>query len=242
MKAPSPVSVPTADGAMPAHLWSPHTPDRAAGPGLVVLQEIFGISDYVRARCADLAALGYVVLAPEIYWRLDEAEIDEQDPDVLATALGVVSRLDWPAAVGDAVAAIEHLGSREDVEGVGVLGFCFGGGLGFNAAAQGDPAVLVSYYGSALPGLTGLAPQVRCPSLHHFGTDDSYIPMEQVEAIRAAVTSDGSRADVEFHLHEGAGHAFDNPHPAFHHAEASAAAWGQTTRFLQRYLPTVRRG
>jgi carboxymethylenebutenolidase len=62
--------------------------------------------------------------------------------------------------------------------------------------------------------------------------------MEQVEAIRAAVTEGGTREDVEFHLHDGAGHAFDNPHPAFHHAAGSAAAWEQTSAFLSRHLPT----
>lgn len=228
---PTSVTIPTADGDMPGHLWLPPS---GTGPGLVVLQEIFGVSDYIRSRSADLAALGYVVLAPEIYWRLDEAGLDESGDDVLERAMGLVARVDWPRAVADAVAALGALRGRAEVTaGTGVLGFCFGGGLAFEVAAHADPDVLVAYYGSALPQLLDLAPAVRAPSLHHFGTDDAYIPMETVERIREAVAG----PEVEFRLHEGAGHAFDNPHPIFHHARASTEAWAQTTDFLGRRLP-----
>lgn len=203
-----------------------------------MLQEIFGVTDYIRARCADLADLGYAVLAPEIYWRLDDTTVDESDPDFLQLAMAVVGRLDWDLAVRDGLAATADLASQPTVGEVGLVGFCFGGGLAFGVAAQGDPAVLVSYYGSALPQLIGLADHVACPQLHHFGTADAFLPMDQVEQVRSAVTADGSRPDVEFELHEGAGHAFDNPHPVFHHTAASAAAWQQTADFLGRRLPT----
>lgn len=236
MTAPLQHAVATPAGDLPAQLWVPA--GDGPRPGLVVLQEIFGVSNYIQARCADLADLGYVVLAPEIYWRLDDAEIDESDPEFLQQAMALVGRLDWDLAVQDTLAAGADLASRPGVTEVGIVGFCFGGGLGFNAAAQGDPAVLVSYYGSALPQLTGLAEQVTCPQVHHFGTADTFIPMDQVEQVRAAVTADGSRPEVEFELHEGAGHAFDNPNPMFHHAAASAAAWQLTTDFLGRRLPT----
>ncbi len=63
--------VTTADGEMPAHLW---LPESGSGPGLLLLQEIFGVSAYIRRRAADLAAAGYVVLAPALYWRLDEQD------------------------------------------------------------------------------------------------------------------------------------------------------------------------
>ena len=229
---PTSVAVPTADGPMPAHLW---LPPGGSGPGLVVLQEIFGVSDYVRARCADLAALGYVVLAPELYWRLPQQQVEESRDDFIEVGAGLASQLEWDDAVADATAALEDLAERPETDRpVGVLGFCFGGGLAFAVAAAADPAVLVAYYGSALPRLLDLAPQVTAPSLHHFGTQDTYIPPEQVEQIRAAV--DGP--EVEFHLHEGAGHAFDNPHPAFHHRAASQRAWATTEDWLVAQLPT----
>lgn len=218
------------DGDMPSHLWLPPS---GTGPGLVLLQEIFGMSPYIRSRAADLAALGYVVLAPELYWRA-EGSVDESSTEFLEQGMALAAQLDWDRTVADAVASVDALRSRPEVTGgVGVVGFCFGGGVAFNVAAETDVDLLVSYYGSALPQLLGLAGSVSAPSLHHFGTEDAYIPMETVEEIRAAVAG----PEVEFHLHDGAGHAFDNPHPLFHHARASADAWRVTTDFLARRLP-----
>ena len=209
-------------------------PQADSGPGIVLFQEIFGVTDYIRQRAADLAGLGYVVLVPEIYWRLDDAEIDENGPNLLEAAMAVVGRLDWGTAVSDGVAALAALRQDPHVRGgAGVMGFCFGGGLAFNVAAESDPDVLVSYYGSALPDLLDRAGDVTAPSLHHFGDVDAYIPAETVERIRSAVARDG----VEFETYAGAGHAFDNPLPMFHHADASARAWQTTTKFLAERLP-----
>ena len=209
---------------MPVHEWGPADGDV---PGLLLLQEIFGVSDYIKQRAADLAALGYYVIAPEIYWRLDYTELDESAPDVLEKAIALASQVNWDLAVSDSVAALDYLRSRD--AGTGVIGFCFGGGLGFNVAAESPPDVLVSYYGSALPQLLELAPNVTSASLHHFGDDDVYLSVDDIV---------GALGDAEIHRYPGAGHAFDNPSPAFHHAEASGLAWRRTVAFLSRQLPT----
>ncbi len=227
-------TVPTPDGDMPAVLW---TPAGGTGPGILLLQEIFGVSSYIRRRGAALAEAGYVVLAPELYWRLDPAlePLDESAPDVVDQAMSRAMSLDWEQTVADATAALTALTARDGVDRVGVLGFCFGGGLGFNVAAVSDPDCLVSYYGSALPGLLDLAPQVDATSLHHFGTADDYIPLETVEQIREAVTAEENT--VVFETYEGANHAFDNDDFYFHHPEASDLAWERTLRFLAEHLP-----
>jgi carboxymethylenebutenolidase len=229
-------TVPTPDGDMPAVIW---TPSGGSGPGILLLQEIFGVSRYIRRRGAALAEAGYVVLAPELYWRLDPAlePLDESAPDVLEQAMGRVTSLDWDQTVADATAALQALRARDDVDGVGVLGFCFGGGLGFNVAAVSDPDCLVSYYGSSLPDLLGLAPQVSATSLHHFGLADDYIPREAVEQVQEAVTS-GDNV-VVFETYEGANHAFDNDDFFLHHPEASGLAWERTLRFLGEHLPVA---
>lgn len=211
-------------------------PEAGSGPGIVLFQEIFGVSDYIKSRAADLAALGYVVFVPEIYWRLDDSEVDDSRDDALERGLALMSRVDWDAAVRDGVATLSVARADEHVRGgVGVVGFCFGGGLAFHVAAVDDPDVLVSYYGSALPNLLGLAGEVTAPSLHHFGTSDDYVPLEVVERIREAVAGE----HVRFELYDAAGHAFDNPMPIFHHPEASAAAWRNTVDFLSTYLPAA---
>lgn len=226
---PQTVGIEAVDGSIPGYLW---LPAGGTGPGLVLCQEIFGVSEYIRARAADLAELGYVVLVPEFYHRLPVQTVDETREDFLQQGMGLAGQIDWDLAVAEGVAALGWLAGHESVIGhPGLIGFCFGGGLAFNVAAKSEPSALVSYYGSALPGLLGLAGQVSCPQLHHFGESDSFIGPEQVAAIRAAVEA-GGRA--EFYTYPGADHAFDNSLPAFHHEAASEAAWPRTVEFLGR--------
>ncbi len=231
------LSVEVRGGAMPADL---HLPESGQGPGLVVFQEIFGVTDYISSRAADLAALGYVVLVPHLYWRLGD-QVVEEGGDGLPRAIELVGRFDWEAGVRDGVAALAAVRDRAEVRGpAGVVGFCFGGGMAFNVAAaagadRAAPDALVSYYGSALPDLLGMAPRVTSPSLHHFGLEDAYIPVDTVREIEAAVTADND--DVTFLTYEGAGHAFDNPAVLFHHEAASRQAWVATESWLLEKLP-----
>ena len=222
------VTVATESGAMPAHLWRPPSEQ---GPAILLLQEIFGVSPYIRRRAAALAAAGYLVLAPDLYWRTEGPPLDEAAPDAVEAAMSRASSLDWETTVGDAVAALRHLRDLPEVTGsVGVLGFCLGGGLAFNVAAVADPDVLVSYYGSGLPDLLELAPRVSAPSLHHFGLCDDYIDVATVARIRDAVTESGG--DVVFETYEGANHAFDNDDFHLYDPDASALAWQRTLDFL----------
>jgi len=233
--ASHPVAV--TDGEVPADLY---LPEAGTGPGVVLFQEIFGVTDYIRSRAQDLADLGYVVLVPHLYWRIGD-EVVSEAADGLPRAMELVGKLDWDAAVGDGAAVLDALQDLPSVDGpVGVLGFCFGGGLAFNVAAVtgaagAGPDALVSYYGSALPDLLGLAPQVSAPSLHHFGLDDDYIPVDTVREVEAVVTAGND--DVTFLTYPGAGHAFDNPSPVFHHDGASQEAWAATTAWLAEKLP-----
>jgi len=227
------IEIATDDWPMPTQLW---LPPQQTGAAVVVFQEIFGVGRYIRTRCADLAALGYVVLAPEIYWRLGVVAVDESADDLLAQGMALAQQVDWDVATSDGVIAVQHARRMIEVTGdVGAVGFCFGGGLAFNVAAEEPLDALVSYYGSALPQLHPLAPKVGAPSLHHFGDADTFIPLETVREIETAVTA---QPDVTFEIHPGAGHAFDNPALLFHHAEASAAAWASTVLFLSDHLRT----
>lgn len=213
-------------------------PEKGSGPGLVVIQEIFGLNDYVKGVCGRLAALGYVALAPDLYSRLEpDIAIDESSPDSLPRAFGYVQRLDVPQAVDDAIATLQHLRELPELTDrkAGIIGFCLGGGIAYFVAARADPDVAVCYYGSAIADGLGEAGRVTCPVLFHFGDADEYVPEEKREQVRAAFED---RPGVEFHLHPGANHAFDNHNAAmFHHPEAAARAWQQTVPFLRRELP-----
>lgn len=230
------IQVDTPDGPMTAEWFAPAGQTTAT---VVVCQEIFGVTDYIRGRCRDLAAEGYGVLAPHFYWRLGSdgtaPEITEAGEEALGQAMGLVGRLDFEAAVADGAAAVESLRSSGNGSRVGLLGFCFGGGLAFAIAARTPADALVSYYGSALPSLLDLAPRVTAPSLHHFGEADAFIDADAQQRVRDAVTAQGAR----WESHPGADHAFDNSAGQWHHPEASARAWATTTAFLHQRLPTA---
>ncbi len=205
--------------------------------GIVVIQEIFGVNDYIKGVCERLAKLGYVALAPDLYWRLEPGiAIDEKEPGGLQKAFDNVGKLDFAKAGDDAVAALEHLRALPEVAGgrAGIIGFCLGGGISYMVAALSDPVTCVSYYGSAVPNALELAGQVKGPILFHFGGADDYIPAEKQQAVREAFAQN---QQAEFHVHEGAGHAFDNHNAAmFHHERAAREAWAQTVEFLKRTL------
>ena len=227
------IAAPDGTGSFTAHVA---LPEAGTGPGVVVLHEIFGVNEYIIGASRRLAELGYVALAPDLFWRIAPGLALGHDEEGLTKAMENVQRFDAGTAVLDAAAAVEHLRSLPEVRGgVGVLGFCLGGTLAYLVAAASEPDATVSYYGSGVADALDQAVHIECPTLVHFGGDDPYIPREQIDAVVAGL--DG-RAGIEVVVHEGAGHAFDNHlAPGFHQPEAAEAAWQRTKAFLAEALP-----
>jgi len=225
--------VQTTDGPFDLTVW---LPDAATGPGLLLIQEIYGVSDYIRAVAEDLAGLGYVVAAPDLFWRLKRNYQADHDDKGLAESLELSSRFDAEQGVADSAAALEHLRSLPEVDGgTGVLGFCLGGSIAYFLAAQGGLDAAVSFYGSAVPGHLDALDRVGIPLQLHFGGSDPYIPRDQVARVEAAAAT---HAHVELHVEEDAGHAFHNRKaPMFYVPQPAARAWRRTEEFLQRHLP-----
>jgi carboxymethylenebutenolidase len=224
-------------GSFGGHLT---VPESGNGPGLLLLQEIFGVGDFLKAKADDLAGLGYVVLCPDVFWRIEPGIALAHDESAMETAFGYVSRfateVDDETKIADLGAALEHLRSLPEVGGhqAGVMGYCLGGLLAFLVACHCGPDACVSYYGSGIADRLNECDQLTCPIVFHFGGNDPYIPNEQVDAIRARL---GERPNVEIHVQHQAGHAFENHlAPQFHDPTAAAASWPLTVDFLQRNL------
>jgi carboxymethylenebutenolidase len=211
-------------------------PPSGRGPGLVLVQEIFGLDDYLRSVAADLASLGYVVVVPELFWRTSPGWSSTHDEAGVAASMEVAAAFDPALGLSDVLEAVAHLRSSPAVTGeVGVLGFCLGGSLAFAAAAAGDPDVAVSFYGSTVPGQVADLAEITCPIQFHFGGQDPFIPRSDVRLVESAVAA---HPGAEIHVQEEAGHAFhNNVAPMFHHPAAAARAWDLTTAFLRRTLP-----
>jgi len=219
-------------GQMDLHVWTPDSPPRAA---ILLIQEIFGVGPYIRAVAERLAAAGYLVGAPDVFWRFAPNWEAGHDEAGLTGSMQMVQQLDFPTAVGDLVLAFDQLAAQPGIDKPpAVMGFCLGGTLAWAVAANAAPSVCVSYYGSGVPGMLGMIDQVKCPTLFHFGNQDAFIPNEGVDAIGAAIAGrEGFVLNVE-----NAGHAFDNHESEmFWNENAAKAAWAKTMAFLQLYLP-----
>jgi carboxymethylenebutenolidase len=227
-------SVEVPGGSFDLPVW---LPDGGTGPGLLLIQEIFGISDYIREVAEDLANLGYVVAAPDLFWRLEPGFQAAHDEEGLNRSLAMGQRFDAEQGVADSVAALDHLAALPEVEGgVGVIGFCLGGTIAYFVAAQSDVAAVVSFYGSGVPDSLDALDRITAPVLFQFGGNDPYIPRDQVARVEEAAAG---RENVEIHVEEDAGHAFHNrKSPMFHMPEPAARAWQRTEEFLRRHLPT----
>lgn len=228
-------SIPVGDDHFDAYCA---VPSGGSGPGVLMFQEIFGINDNMRTLAGRLADAGYVVLVPDMFWRI-ERRFERNDEAGMADAFAIVQQLDWQKAVEDITAAHAHLRQMPECTGkIGAIGFCLGGGLAFAAATMSrvdgrgiDAAVC--YYGSAINGMLGEVSRLECPALFHYGKNDPYIPPENIAEVEAAVSG---RPGVEFYRYD-AGHAFSNEDaPSLYDAKAAAEAWPRTLDFLGRHL------
>ncbi|GAB2853021.1 dienelactone hydrolase family protein [Actinoallomurus bryophytorum] len=203
---------------------------------MLLIPEIFGVSDYIEAVAEDLAGLGYVVAAPDLFWRLHPGWRAAHDEEGVRSSLELAQRFDFEQGVADSAAGLRHLTDLPEVGGeVGIVGFCLGGSIGYFLAAQNAAAAVVSFYGSAVPDRLELLDAIERPLQFHFGGDDPYIARTEVAKVEEAVRT---RANAEIHVEERAGHAFHNRMaPMFYVPEPAARAWRRTEDFLSRHLP-----
>lgn len=230
--------VSTPDGSFDLTVW---LPEAGHGPGILLIQEIFGVGDYIHAVAGDLTALGYVVAAPDLFWRIKPGYRAAHDEAGVAESLALGARFDAERGVADAELALARLAALPEVRGgLGVIGFCLGGSIAYFLAARAEVDAVVSFYGSAVPGAVDALAGISAPIQFHFGGADPYIPRDQVARVEEAVRG---RDNAEIHVEEDAGHAFHNRMaPMFHQPGPAARAWRRTEEFLARHLPVHRAG
>ncbi|MGH8982581.1 MAG: dienelactone hydrolase family protein [Acidimicrobiia bacterium] len=224
--------VPAPDGdSFDAHVALPAS---TKGPGVLLFHEALGSTGYLRDVADQLGGLGYVVLAPDVFWRQERNVELEHDEAGMMRAGELLGTFDPALGASDMAGALAFLRDQPEVSGsVGVVGHCFGGLMSYLVACQADPDCAVSYYGVGIDQALDQASTLACPALFHFGTDDAFVPVETVAKLRDAL---GAKPTVEFETYDGAGHAFDNPHAPWHDPDAAARAWERTRTFLGEHL------
>lgn len=209
-------------------------PDSGSGPGLLVVQEWWGLVPQIKRTCDRLAAEGFVALAPDLY-RGDYAEHTEMDK-----ANELMTTLPPDRAARDMAGAIDFLLGHEAVRGdkVGVVGFCMGGMLTLMIAAlQGDKVgAAAPFYGAPLGDMAPDWSSLTAPVQGHFAENDDFFPPAAVKDLERQLTDMGK--DVEFIVYPSTGHAFGNEENALgtHDEQAAATAWDRATTFLKAKL------
>ncbi len=201
-------------------------PDSTPRGGVVVLQEIFGVNQHIRAVCDRLAADGFVAIAPALY---DRSSVQNCQLDYDATGVDIGRKLrsefSWDDTVKDVAAAAGVL-HQEGLK-VATVGFCWGGSISFLAATRLNLSAAVVYYGAQIMPYINEA--ANTPLLMHFGQHDASIPPKDVAAIRIAYPT------AEIHVYP-AGHGFNCDLRQDYDAESSAIAYERTLRFFTERL------
>lgn len=233
----STVQLNTSDGKMEAYVAQPK--GGGAYPGVVVVQEAFGVNDHIKKVTERIAAEGYVAIAPDIFHRETERLIPYSD---MKKAIATLQRVVDGKAMEDIGAAIAQLKSQGNVKSgsIGVTGFCMGGRLTYLAAAHhsGDLKCAVPYYGGGIPmgnpsplSRTG---EIKCPMQLFFGAKDQLIPPEHVEQVKAELTA--KKAAFQLEVYPEAGHGFFCDDRESYHETSAKDAWEKTKVFFAQHL------
>ena len=211
-------------------------PESGSGPGLLVIQEWWGLSQSLKDVCDRLALAGFVALAPDLY----HGELADPEHQEMDKAAELMTALPPDRAGRDMSGAVDFLLGHDAVtgDGVGVVGFCMGGMLSFLIAANRGDAVkaVVPFYGfpsgDGEPDWSGLTAVVR----GHMAENDDFFGPAAAQALEAKLQGLGK--DVTLTVHAGTGHAFMGPHNALGTRDEALAEqlWPEVTAFLHQQL------
>ncbi len=204
-------------------------PESGRGPGVVVLQEWWGLVPHIKDVADRFAAEGFVALAPDLYHGDVARSPDEAGKMMMALNIAQTEK--------DLRGAVEYLLGQEATEGpsVGTVGFCMGGALSLYAASKNERVgACVVFYGIH-PKVEPDFEALRAPVLGLFAEKDKSVPPEAVRALEEKLREHGKA--VETHIYPGTDHAFFNDtRPEVYDADAAADAWRRTIEFLRKHL------
>lgn len=236
------ISVPTADGAMPAYRAQP-----AEGkdfPVILVVQEIFGVHEHIKDVCRRLAKLGYLAIAPELYARQGDPRQYSAIPEIIAK---VVSKVPDAQVMSDLDACVAWARANAgDGARLGITGFCWGGRTTWLYAAH-NPRVKagVAWYGRLVGAASDLTPKqpldlagaLHAPVLGLYGGLDQGIPQETVDKMNQALAASGNPASKasSIHVYPNAPHAFNADYRASYRKEEAGDGWKRMQAWFRQH-------
>ena len=220
------------DGSFAGYLASPGS---GRGPGIVVIQEIFGVNDGIRAIADEFAARGYFALAPDLFWRLEPGvQLTDKSEAEWKRAFDLMTRFDQDKGVADIQASIAVLRATQGASGkVGAVGYCLGGLLAFLTAARTDADASVGYYGLNIQDKLGEAAKIKKPLMLHIAGKDQFVPPPAQQKIEEGLKSNPL---VTIHLYAEMDHAFARVGGDHYDKACADLANGRTATFFRQHL------
>jgi carboxymethylenebutenolidase len=209
-------------------------PESTPAPGLILLPEVYNTNDHIRAVVDGYAQAGFVVIAPDVYWRQEAGQYLSYTDEGRDKAQALRAELDtdqFTADLGDIAATLR---ARDDCTGkIGIMGFCLGGKFTYLSCTRLAFDAGVSYYGVQIDEHLDEAADLKCPILMHFASDDPHVTPQTVAAIRARM---GEWDNVDIQVHPGTEHGFNRlGYPCYNEA-AAATASERTLAHFRRLL------
>ena len=210
-------------------------PKSGKGPSVVVIQEIFGVNEVMRRISDDVAALGYVALCPDLFWRQEPGiQITDKSEAEWQRAFQLFQGFDQEKGMGDLKATIATLRAHEACTGkVGSIGFCLGGRLAYLTATRTDVDCAVGYYGVGIEGLLGEAKNIKKPLLLHIAEKDKFVPPEAQAKVKGSLAGN---PNVTIYSYPGLDHAFARVGGHSYVKEAADQANARTAAFFKQHL------
>lgn len=206
-----------------------------SGHGLLLIQEIFGVNPTMRDLADDLSLNGYVVVCPDLFWRLKpNVSLNPDDEGERRKAFGYLERFDVDQGVEDLKATLTHMRRMERITGkVGVVGYCLGGRMAYLMMTRSNADAGVSYYPIGLEKLLDTAFAITKPYMAHIAGQDTYVPKASQDAIREAFARN---PNINLNLFEAQQHAFARVGAENWDARAAGVANQLTAEFFRQYL------
>lgn len=210
-------------------------PKSGKGPGVIVIQEIFGINANVRAVADRLADEGFVALAPDLFWRQEPGvDLNSQTEEGWKRAMELYQGFDVDKGIEDLIVTLDHLRKLDGVNGkVGCQGYCLGGLLAYLMATRSDIDAAIGYYGVGIDGKLDEAKNIRKPLMLHIAQADAFVDATAQKKIHDAL--DGN-PNVTIHDYPGMDHAFTRLNGQHYNKEAADLANGRSLDFLRKHL------
>lgn len=226
------ITIESPDGGFNAYVAKPKV---TPAPGLLVIQEIFGVNQVMRETCDAYAEKGYVAICPDLFWRIEpNVQLTDKTDDDWQKAFDLMGKFDVDKGVEDLKTTLHSLRGMEACTAKAAsVGYCLGGKMAYLMATRSDANANVAYYGVGLDALLHEAKHITKPLLMHVATEDKFVPKDAQARIIEGLSD---HEMVQIYVYEGNNHAFAREGGEHYDPAAASLANQRTMDFLKQHL------